>query len=205
MLYSFFPEFLNMSLTASAVIMIIVLLRPLLRRVPRAISLLLWGTALFRLICPISFSADFSLLRGASTVDNRIQYLPTAYIEDTLQLSETQPSHVIAETVTQAASGSLGRTDLAHTLLIIGVWGWIVGIIIFLLINIISMYRLQKRCVGAVRTNGNVYLADRIDTPFVLGIFRPRIYVPSGLTEIQKILFCSMSKRTLRGSIRSGS
>ena len=158
MLYSFFPEFLNMSLTASIVILILVLLRPLLRRTPHGVSMLLWGVALFRLICPVSFSSDFALLRGTQIVNHRIQYLPTALIEDTLQLNETPAASVVAETVTEAASGTLGRTDFAHFLLVAGTLCWVIGIVVFLLINLFSMLRLHRQCIGAVKIEENVYI-----------------------------------------------
>lgn len=188
MLYSFFPEFLNMSLTASIVILILVLLRPLLRRTPHGVSMLLWGVALFRLICPISFSSSFTLLHGTQTVNNRIEYLPTALIEDAMHLSKTPAASVVAETVTEAASGTLGRTDFAHFLLVTGALCWVIGIVVFLLINLFSMLRLHRQCIGAVKVEENVYLADDIQTPFVLGIFKPRIYLPSALTEVQQQL-----------------
>ncbi len=188
MLYSYFPEFLNMSLTASAVILVLVLLRPLLRKAPHAVSMLLWGVVLFRLICPFSFSSSFALLRGAQTVNNRIEYLPAGLIEDTVRLGESHPAAIAAETITEAASGTLGRTDLAQLLLIIGTWGWIIGIAAFLLFNAISLFRLHRQCIGAVKAEKDLYLADYIETPFVFGIFKPRIYLPSTLTESQQKL-----------------
>ncbi len=84
MLYSIFQQILNMSLTASAVIAVVLLLRPLFRRTPRVLTYLLWAAVLFRLVCPVSFSADFALLFGFGTVNNRIQYLPTDLVRDSL-------------------------------------------------------------------------------------------------------------------------
>ena len=62
MLYTCFPDFLNMSLTASIVILVLIVLRPILRKVPHSISVILWSVALFRLLCPVSFSSDYALL-----------------------------------------------------------------------------------------------------------------------------------------------
>jgi len=185
MLYTCFPDFLNMSLTASIVILVLIVLRPLLRKVPHSISVMLWSVALFRLLCPVSFSSDYALLKNADIANNRIRYLPTERIEDALRLSETKPVEVIAKTALQSSSGSLGRTDLAHILLILAAWGWIIGIAVFLILNAVSMFRLHRHCIGAVQIEKGVFLADHIATPFVLGIIRPRIYLPSTLTQAQ--------------------
>lgn len=186
MLYAFFPELLNMSITAAAVILLVAILRPLLRRTPRSITFLLWTAVLFRLVCPVSFSSEFTLFRSAQTVDNRIQVLPSALLDDTLHLSDVQPSAVVAETITEAVSGSLGRTDFVKLVLIVSTWIWVLGIAAFLVINGISLFRLHRKCIGAVEIEKRVYLADSIQTPFVLGIIRPKIYLPSTLSEAEQ-------------------
>ena len=186
MLYAIFPAFVNMSITAAAVILIVAVLRPLLRRTPRSITFLLWAAAFFRLVCPISVSSAFSLFRSAQTVDSRIQVLPSALLDDTLHLSEAQPSTVIAETITEAASGSLGRTDFVKFVMVVGTWIWILGILAFLVTNGIALFRLHRKCIGAVEIEKRVYLADGIQTPFVLGVLRPKIYLPSALTEAEQ-------------------
>ena len=185
MLYSVFPDFVNMSLTAAIVIGIVALLRPLLRRAPRAVTFLLWAVVLFRLICPVSFSADFSLLQGASTVDHRIRYIPTELVQDTLQIQNTPPASVLTETVQEVASGAAGRTDFARLLLMFGAWIWLIGIFVFLAVGAVSLLRVRRKCIGAVHIGQNTYLADHIQIPFVIGVFRPRIYLPSNLTEAQ--------------------
>lgn len=179
MLYAFFPELINMSLTASAVIVIVAILRPLLRRVPRSVSFLLWCAVLFRLICPVSFASDYSVFQRAPTMDGRIQVLPTALLNDTLHLQTADPAATAAEILTEAASGSLGRTDFARLALMVCTWVWIAGIVALLIYNLISFIRLYRHCTGSVAVEKRVYLADRIRTPFVLG---RRIYLPSDLS-----------------------
>lgn len=184
MLYSIFSELVNMSLTAAAVILIVTLLRPLLRRAPRAVTFLLWAVVLFRLVCPVSFSANFSLLRAGTTVDNRIQYLPTELIADTVRFREAESIAVVNET----ASKAFTLVDFSRLALVIGTWVWIIGIAVFLTSGVISLVRLRRCCIGAVRVSGNIYLADGIQVPFVMGILRPCIYLPSHLTENEQKL-----------------
>ena len=198
MLYSVFPEFINMSLTASAVILILALIRPLLRRAPRAVTFLLWAVVLFRLVCPVSFSAEFSLLQAGSTVDHRIEYIPAQLVNDTLQLQSIPSANVLPHTVSEITAGAAGRTDFARLLLILATWGWIIGIAVFLVIGIVSLLRLRRKCIGAMRTAHNIYLADNITVPFVLGIFHPRIFLPSDLTDEQRVHILSHEEAHIR-------
>lgn len=183
MLYTVFPELVNMSLTAAAVILIVMILRPLLRCVPRSVTYLLWAAVLFRLVCPVSFSADLTLLRG-STVDNRLQYLPTELIEDGVRFSEA--AAVSHAAVAESAEKAFTLFDFSRLAVVLGTWVWIIGIAVFLLVNVISLVRLRRRCIGAVEVEKRVYLADNLQTPFVLGLFRPRICLPSALTEAEQ-------------------
>ncbi|MDD7646380.1 MAG: M56 family metallopeptidase [Ruminococcus bromii] len=184
MLYSIFQQILNMSLTASAVIAVVLLLRPLFRRTPRALTYLLWAAVLFRLVCPVSFSADFALLFGFGTVNNRIQYLPTDLVRDSLPAAlNTHAAQTAAPSVPIEAYTPY---DLLGLAVMVGAWVWLAGIFVFLLVNAVSLVRLRRRCVGAVHLTENVYLADRIAVPFVLGVIFPKIYLPATLSETER-------------------
>ncbi|MBP3705192.1 MAG: hypothetical protein J6I98_06630, partial [Clostridia bacterium] len=76
--------------------------------------------------------------------------------------------------------------DFSRLAVVLGTWVWIIGIAVFLLVNVISLVRLRRRCIGAVEVEKRVYLADNLQTPFVLGLFRPRICLPSALTEAEQ-------------------
>ena len=192
---------LNMSLTASIVIVFVLLARLLLRKAPKVFSYALWGVVLFRLLCPISISSDLSLLglldRTASpvtqyttTVEHIPQELrpaptfpvtpilpptntdrPTAS-PDTQPTTQTPPTVSDTDTVTPIPSVA----TVAYVI-------WLTGIGGMLVYSAVSFFRLHRQLVGAVKVRDNIYLADYLDTPFVMGLFRPAIYLPSSLSE----------------------
>lgn len=168
-----------MSLTAACAILAVMLLRPLLRRAPRAVTYLLWTAVLFRLVCPVSFSMDFSLLFGKGTVDNRIRYLPAELTTDSARFSSAETAAQVNETALNAFT----LLDFSRMVIVVGTWVWLAGIAAFLIYTIISLIRLRRQCIGAVCSEENIWLADSIEVPFVLGVFRPRIHLPSALCD----------------------
>ncbi|MBQ9134220.1 MAG: hypothetical protein IJX64_06785 [Clostridia bacterium] len=182
-----FLKLLNMSITASWLVLAVVVLRLLLKKAPKAITCALWALVAIRLLCPFSIESMFSLIPSAEPVSPEIVYtekptvntpaespvqtvtpniaeptLPTAPIEPTVPAVSTDPVE-IALTVASAV--------------------WILGIVCMTVYALVSYLRLRKKVAEAVEIEQNVYLCDHVDTPFILGIFRPRIYLPSAIGE----------------------
>ena len=197
-----FPTVLNMSLTASAVILVVLLARFLLRRAPKVFSYALWAVVLFRLLCPVSLTAGISLfgavdapVRAATPGISTVEYLPTVRENLPIGTGETPVTPVARVTPvtdpepalpaarpTQDGTASAAQFD-APSLAEIAAWVWLAGVVGMLGYSLISLLRLRSRIVGAVRLRENIYLADHIDSPFVMGVLRPRIYLPSTLSE----------------------
>ncbi len=190
--YTLLPKILNMSLTASIVIVIVLLARLLLRKSPKVFSYALWAVVLFRLLCPVSFSTEFSLLgllnTPTVTVSDGGAYSSMTYIPSDIVHTEYPRvdlplpgvSEAINETLPQG-SEQTGADPLelpmsAATTL------WLLGIMVMLIYSAVSLLELRRKLVGAVRLRDNIYLADHIATPFVIGIFRPKIYLPSTIS-----------------------
>ena len=171
-----------MSLTAACAILAVMLLRPLVRRAPRTVTYLLWAAVLFRLICPVSFSMDFSLLFGKGTVDNRIRYLPAELTADSARFSSAKTAAQVSETALDAFT----LMDFSRMAIVVGTWVWLAGIAAFLIYTIISLVQMHRQCICAVCLEENIWLADGIDVPFILGIFRPNIYLPSVLSDSER-------------------
>lgn len=175
-LLGLFPQVLSMSLTAGVVILFVLAARLPLKRAPKLFSYLLWAVVLFRLLCPVSFSSALSLFRavempevsGAAygqfqqTADTTAQVLPTSPLPGT-------PAAAVPETA----------TDPLAVL-------WLAGAAALLVYGAVSLLRLRRRLAEAVPLEGRVYLVDHIPSPFVLGVFRPRIYLPSSLPEAER-------------------
>lgn len=171
-----FSAVLNMSVTGSLVILPVLLVRLLLKRSPKIFSYALWSVVLFRLLCPLSFSAPVSFLnmlkpeiRVAAPGTTVISFLPgdvPAFSED--------PSDREVPVRRPQENKPVDRASLLPAL-------WLSGVAVLGLSGLGQYLRLRKKLVEAVPLERGLYWADQIDTPFVLGVFRPKIYLPSNL------------------------
>ena len=186
-----FSQVLNMSMTGSAVILLVMLARLILKRSPKIFSYALWFVVLFRLLCPVAFTAPVSVLNAlepeiqeASGVTSVVYFLPAEANQNpdfTFVPAENQSGAELAQTGEPEHTGS--------DIMAIASYVWIAGTGIMILYSIVQYIRLRRKLVGAVAYTGNVYRADYIDTPFVMGIFCPKIYLPSNIpTQEQKYI-----------------
>ncbi|MBE5869178.1 MAG: hypothetical protein E7293_09570 [Lachnospiraceae bacterium] len=180
--YSIFPKVLYMSLTASLIILCVLLLRLLLHKASKIFSYVAWAAVLFRLLCPVSFTLDFSLLGlfPASTVPVT---LPTANIV-TPQIPQIKlPTAVVDDLILHELPQGSGHsvTNLLTVPAALFTYIWMAGILGMLIYSTVSYLRLRKNLTGAMHLRDNIYLADHISSPFVMGLIRPRIYLPSSL------------------------
>lgn len=180
-LYTILPKLLNMSLTASVVILFVLLFRLILKKAPKVISYVLWSIVLFRLLCPISIESDFSLftlldapVSTNGTITSHIQYIPDNIVRKESLLEETNQ---IQPQEDQQTTISL-KTPMA-----IAAGVWITGLFAMGLYTIVSYMRLRRKLITSSHLRDNIYLVDEISSPFVFGLFRPKIYLPSFLDE----------------------
>ncbi len=190
--YTLLPKILNMSLTASMVIIIVLLARLLLRKSPKVFSYALWAVVLFRLLCPVSFSTEFSLLglfnTPTSTVSDGGAYSSMTYIPSDIVHTENPrvalPLPGISEAINETLPQGSEQTgaDPLELPMSVATTLWLLGIVVMLIYSAVSLLELRRKLVGAVRLRDNIYLADHIATPFVIGLFRPKIYLPSTIS-----------------------
>ncbi len=180
-----FYQVLDMSRTGSLVIMGVVLLRFLLKKAPKIFSYALWAVVLVRLLCPVSVEAPVSILPeteparqaivSVSGPETMVSVRPQ--IEDgELIIRETQVGAEQPVIVTEAYAMDT-EMDTGSWLFLI----WLSGMGVMALYSLISYWKLKARLVGAVPLEKGLYLADHIPSPFVLGFFFPKIYLPSAL------------------------
>ena len=200
-MHRLFPIVCNMSLTASVVILAVLAVRLLLRRAPKVFSYALWAVVLFRLLCPVSVTSAVSLLgalgapaQERSAVTSVVEYVPADIVRNMAPAVTPLPQEPFpaepGENIISAAP-SVTQPDAAPASPLSGpvavlTLTWLMGIALLLLYSVISLLRLRRRLVGAVRLEDNIYLADYIPSPFVMGLFRPKIYLPSTLTETER-------------------
>ena len=192
--YSFIPKLFNMSLTASVVICIVLVLRLILKKVPKVVSYALWSVVLFRLLCPISIESDFSFFnlldtptKDSGTVSSVIEYIPENIVH-TEYPSVTMPipgiSNVINEALPQGQEQLVADPLEAPTSF--ATYIWMIGILVMVIYSIVSYIRLHQTLLSSVKLHDNIFLADSISSPFVMGLIRPKIYLPSSLSEKER-------------------
>jgi beta-lactamase regulating signal transducer with metallopeptidase domain len=173
-----FLSVLNMSLTASYVIAAVMLARLFLKKAPKVISYALWAVAGFRLVFPLSFESPFSLIPFKSApIPADIATQPIPRVDSGIDIIDNVVSSVLPA-VTPAAS-----VNPMQVWLTVGACLWLVGMVVMLIYSVVSIVLLKRRLNGAKFVLDNIYKANNLKTPFVLGLFRPKIYIPAGLTE----------------------
>ena len=181
-----FLRILKMSLAGGAVILLILPLRLLLRRAPKRFSYLLWAAAAFRLCVPTSLPSPFSLFRllsgtpaapsapGPLDLPFPVEAAPAAAeaaVSAGVQAAASQPSPAVSAAVSASAFPWLRLLALV----------WLAGVAALLLYSLIGGLRLRHRLRTAIRLEGNVYRSEGLKSPILLGLLRPRIYLPWGL------------------------
>lgn len=179
-----FQKALNMSIAAGWLILAVIALRLLLRRAPKRFRLLLWAVVGLRLALPWSIESALSLIPSAQTLPEGIM-LELAPVLDT---GISALNGAINPGFTAAFTPELGASaNPLQVLLPIAAAFWMLGAAAMLLWALVSWLRLRKRVREAVRLEGNVYECE-IASPFVLGLFRPRIYLPFSLENGEREL-----------------
>lgn len=169
-----FAKILNMSLTGSIVIAVVLLARLFLKRVPKIYSYALWAVVLFRLLCPLSITAGLSVLKPLPVTTtsgiSAVSYQPVAQA-----VQENTPAPIRQ----QAVPAQTAQTDTKPSPMQIAAYIWAAGASVMAAYSVAQYGILRRKLAEAVPLQGEIYLADRISSPFVMGVFRPRIYLPS--------------------------
>lgn len=189
-----FITFFNMTLTGSYIILAIILIRLLLQKTPKIFSYALWSIAGLRLICPFSFSSVLSIFNlfsvpvqstssGSATVNN--------YIPDNIgmmRIPEISTGIKAADTVINPFLPVPEISNSVNPMQIITAVAsvlWAAGIIVMAVYGIVSLIKVRNRVDFATKLDGNVFECGKIRSPFVFGVFKPKIYVPRGMDEKQ--------------------
>lgn len=176
-----FLTILNMSLTASYVIIFVIGIRLLLKKFPKAYSYALWFPVLFRLIFPFSFDSIFSLIPKNVSIPHDIAYSIKPEISSGITVIDRAVNNVLPAPVNPAASANPMQIWLAIAELI-----WLIGIAMLLIYSVFTTVKLYQKLKNANHMEDNIYYIDRFKTPFVFGIFNPKIYLPANLLGSEK-------------------
>lgn len=178
---------LNMTLTGSVVILAVLLARLFLRKAPGVFSYALWAVVLIRLLCPVSFSLPVSflgLLQNEPAREGRMEYIA----EDIGYMEKPQialPAPGLSGMVNDALplADRTASVNPMQIYLIIGAYIWLLGMLSMAVYSVISLVQFQRKLREAVFEKENIYRIKGGGSPFVCGLFRPRIYLPEKMTE----------------------
>lgn len=175
-----FIKTLNMGIAASWLILAVVVLRILLKRAPKRFRLLLWAVVGLRLVLPVSIESALSLVPSAQTLPEGVMYAAAPELNTGIAAlnDAINPAFTAAFAPEPAASANPLQVLLPVASVI-----WLAGAAVMLLWALVSWLRLRRRVAEAVRLEGNMFESERVASPFVLGLIRPRIYLPFGLDE----------------------
>lgn len=179
-----FLKLLNLSISASWLVLAVLALRLVLRRAPKWVNVLLWGMVALRLMLPFSVESALSLIPSAETVSPAVvQFDPAPTITSGVSVIDNAVNPALSEHFAAAPTASVNPlyvwTEIAG-------WVWLIGLGAMLLYALVSYLRLRRRVSVSLCVRENIYLCDAISSPFILGVVKPRIYLPSGLDEVQR-------------------
>ena len=175
-----FTAILNISISATFLAVVCLLVRTVFKRMPKYIRCFMWMLVFIRLAVPLSIESDFSLLPAKEYIavesEEAVQYMQSER-NDVEVKNETTVSMEYNDVRSDSA-------DNAHVgLMSILAWIWLMGAAAAFLYAGISYVMVRRRVCDAVRLKDNIFQSDRIETAFVFGFIRPRIYIPYGMDE----------------------
>ncbi len=180
-----FLKLLNMSITAGWLILAVLCIRLIFKKIPKWVSCLLWGLVAIRLICPFSIESRFSILpsaepiRSSTVVEGEVQnYIPS--IDSHLTIVENTINPMLTESFAYNESDSAAPLQVVTH---VAGFIWCCGMLLLIICAVVSAIRLHMLVREAVRVKDHIYICDAVKSPFILGIIRPRVYLPSALSE----------------------
>ena len=179
-----FLKLLNLSISASWLVLAVLVLRLVSKRSPKWMNVLLWGMVALRLMLPFSIESALSLIPSAETLSPEVvRFDPAPTITSGVELIDNAVNPSLSESF---AAAPLASVNPLYVWTYLAGWVWLIGLGAMLLYALVSYLRLRRRVSVSLCVRENIYLCDAISSPFILGVVKPRIYLPSGLDEMQR-------------------
>jgi len=175
-----FLKILSMSYSAGWLILTILLLRLVLKKAPKWISVALWGIAAARLLLPFSLESVFSMMPSGELVTPEIMLDPTPTIQSGIPMVNDVINPIIQQSFASTPGTSMNPLQLWIPVAAIL---WLAGFAAMVLYILISYWKLKQEVSDGVEVKAGIYRGKNAPSPFVLGLLRPRIYLPEGISE----------------------
>lgn len=190
-----FLKVLNMGIAAGWMILGVLFLRILLKRAPRAICCVLWAMVGIRLLCPVSLESVLSLIPSAETLPPEMLLTAQPAIESGFVVLDNAISPSLTDSLRPGVGDSVNPLQvIAFAASLV----WMAGGAVMLLYALFSCLGLYRRVRAAMRLEGNLWICDAVESPFIYGILFPRIYLPSDLEEAQLACIIAHEKAHLK-------
>lgn len=179
-----FLKLLNLSISASWLVLAVLVLRLVSKRSPKWVNVLLWGIVALRLVLPFSIESALSLIPSAETVSPAaVQSAPAPTITSGVSVIDNAVNPSLSEHFAAVPTASVNPL---YVWMEIAGWVWLIGLGAMLLYALVSYLRLRRRVSVSLPIQDHIYLCDAISSPFILGVVKPHIYLPSNLDEVQR-------------------
>ena len=170
-----FLKIVNMSISASWLVLVVLILRFVLKKAPKWVNILLWGIVAIRLICPFSFESALSLIPSAETFPEKVISGPSFDVQTGITPVDNRINDYLGDRYFEGVTVPANNCNNIMTILTIV---WTIGILLLVAYTVISYWRLRRKVDTAVRYKDNIFQSENVKSPFVLGIIKPRIYLP---------------------------
>ena len=205
---------LNLAVAASWLIAALLLLRPLLKKLaPKWVLCALWALVAVRLVCPVALQSDLSVYRLAGDAVQSsgqvtyfqdtgfcgdVRYRPATLLPGVSAETPSAPDSTVPNATTAADAIPQPQTPARSVDMNLPSILWAVGIYVMLMLALAGYLSLREDVAASIPLEGNVYLCDNIKSPFILGVFRPRIYLTSGMDEAARVCVLRHERAHLR-------
>lgn len=179
-LKTMFLKLTNMSVSASWLILAVFVLRFALKKAPKWVNVVLWGIVAVRLICPFSIESALSLIPSTETIPMNIEMAGRPAIDSGIDVVNSAVNPIISASFTPNPGASANPLQIWIPVASVI---WLLGMVVMALYTAVSYFRLYRMLNTAVRYEKNIFQSENVTTPFVLGIFRPKIYLPFQIAE----------------------
>ena len=176
---------LNQSLTAVWLIAAVILIRVFAKKLPARYFCLLWGLVGLRLMAPLDIESIYSLVPTKAMVTPEILLAEKPQIDSGINAVNNSINPVLEKHLGNDLTASISDMQL---LFAAAAFIWIIGMIVFAVTAAVSWYRLKKRVRNAEPLQKGIYRCSAVETPFILGFFRPNIYLPDGCLQIEAVI-----------------
>ena len=206
---------LNLAVAASWLIVVLLLLRPLLKKLaPKWVLCALWALVAVRLVCPVALQSDLSVYRLAGDAVQSsgqvtyfqdtgfcgdVRYRPATLLPGvSAETPSSTPDSTVPDATTAADAIPQPQMPARSVDMNLPSILWAVGIYVMLMLALAGYLSLREDVAASIPLEGNVYLCDSIKSPFILGMFRPRIYLTSGMDEAARVCVLRHERAHLR-------